>query len=84
QNETPGLGVKIIELASQVTLIEVLTGKAKKDEKQKPWFEERFSNKKIADIDTVEAITGATISSEAVIKSVKEKAEEIISLVKYE
>lgn len=84
QNETPGLGAKIIELASQVTLIEALTGKAKKSEKQKPWFEERFNNKKIEDIDTVEAITGATISSEAVIKSVKEKAQEIMNIVRYE
>lgn len=81
QSETPGLGAKIIELASSVTLFEAMTGKAKKDEKQKPWFEERFNNKKLDELDTVDAITGATISSGAVIKSVKEKAEEIIKAV---
>ncbi|PIQ89040.1 MAG: hypothetical protein COV72_05200 [Candidatus Omnitrophica bacterium CG11_big_fil_rev_8_21_14_0_20_42_13] len=80
QAETPGLGAKIAELAVQTTLLEVLTGKAKKEEKSKPWFEERFSNKAINKLDKVETITGATISSRAVIEAVKEKAEEIVKI----
>lgn len=40
-------------------------------------FTRQFSDKDIADLWTVEAITGATISSKAVIDSVYEKAEQI-------
>lgn len=84
QAETPGLGSKIAELAGSVTLLEAVTSKTKKDEKLKPWFEERFSGKEIAELDKVDVITGATISSSAVIKSVKEKAEEILEIVQRE
>lgn len=84
QSETPGLGSKIAELASSVTLFEAITGKAKKDEKLKPWFEGRFSSKKIDELDKVDVITGATISSSAVIKSVKKKAEEILEIAQRE
>lgn len=82
QSETPGLGAKIIELASSVTLFEAITGRVKKDDIQKPWFEERFNNKKLGELDAVDTITGATISSGAVIKSVKEKAEDILEGLK--
>ena len=40
-------------------------------------FTGRFSDKKAQDLSAVEAITGATISSRAVIDSVKKKAQEI-------
>jgi len=45
-------------------------------------FTGQFNKKNIPDLNTVEAITGATISSKAVIDSVKNKAEEIIQLLK--
>lgn len=50
-----------------------------------PEFAGQFANKNIQGLARVEAITGATISSKAVIDSVKEKAEEIIrALIKNE
>ena len=45
-----------------------------------PEFTGRFRN--IKDISQVQAITGATVSSQAVIDSVKKKAEEIKALLK--
>jgi electron transport complex protein RnfG len=62
QNETPGLGARIVE----------------------PDFTGRFSRKKIENLNEVQAITGATISSRAVIDAVKKKAEEILNLIKNE
>jgi electron transport complex protein RnfG len=47
-----------------------------------PAFTGRFANKK--DLSEVQAITGATISSKAVIDSVKTKAKEIEGLIKDE
>ncbi len=47
-------------------------------------FTSRFSDKKIPDLNEVQAITGATISSRAVIESVREKAEQIKELIKNE
>jgi Na+-translocating ferredoxin:NAD+ oxidoreductase subunit G len=45
-------------------------------------FISRFSGKDISGLGSIQAITGATISSKAVIDSVKNKAEEIQSLLK--
>jgi Na+-translocating ferredoxin:NAD+ oxidoreductase subunit G len=83
-NETPGLGAKITELTSEITLIQALSGKTGKDEKTKPWFEEYFSNKNIDRLDKVDTITGATISSETVINSIQEKAGQVLELIGYE
>ncbi len=61
QNETPGLGTKIIDLA---------------------WFCEQFVGKKPDDLNKeVQVITGATITSRAVIDPIKEKAKEIMERV---
>jgi len=49
-----------------------------------PSFAGQFSNKNIQGLSEVQAITGATISSKAVIDSVKKKAEEIQALIKDE
>lgn len=49
-----------------------------------PPFTGQFSRKNIRDLDKVQAITGATISSKAVIDSVKKKAQEIKALIKDE
>ncbi|MFH0855814.1 MAG: FMN-binding protein [Candidatus Omnitrophota bacterium] len=45
-----------------------------------PEFTDRFRN--IKDVSTVQAITGASVSSQAVIDAVKKKAEEIKALLK--
>lgn len=50
----------------------------------KPSFTEQFNHKNIQDLSQVQAITGATISSKAVIDSVQAKAKEIQELIKDE
>jgi electron transport complex protein RnfG len=61
QNETPGLGTRIIEAL---------------------WFQEQFRGKNPDDLSNgVQAITGATITSRAVIDSIKEKAKYIMERV---
>jgi electron transport complex protein RnfG len=59
QNETPGLGMRVIE--------DNFTG--------------QFANKDRQELSGVQAITGATISSRAVIDSVEKRAQEIQSLL---
>lgn len=81
QNETPGLGSRITEVKDDTTIWSFFAGRRKAKE-LKPWFQEQFAGKKINQLDQVHAITGATISSEAVMKSVKEKALEIEKLIK--
>ena len=82
-NETPGLGSRITEVKEDITIFDFIKGK-KSTGIKKPWFQEQFSNKKIPEFDNIQAITGATISSKAVINSVKEKAQEIQALIKNE
>ena len=68
QRETPGLGSKIEEV--------------KKGDSQ-AWFQAQFSGKTIDNLDKgIQAITGATISSKAVIDSVKEKASQVLQAIK--
>ena len=62
QNETPGLGNRILQ----------------------PSFTGQFTAKNIQRLDEVQAIAGATISSRAVLDSVKKKAEEIKGLIENE
>jgi len=49
-----------------------------------PGFASGFSSKSLNDLDNIQAITGATISSRAVIDSVKKRAEEIKGIIKDE
>lgn len=78
QNETPGLGSRISEIKENRTIIDVIF---KKSSEQgivaRPWFLERFQGKTSSEIGGVQAITGATISSKAVIDSVKQKTLEM-------
>lgn len=76
QQETPGLGNRITEIADTLTLWAFLKGE-RRQENLRPWFQEQFDNKTLAELDEVQAITGATISSKAVIDSVKSKAAKI-------
>ena len=64
QDETPGLGAQIVE--------------GTKGESE-PRFQRQFSGKKASGLDhTVDAITGATITSKAVIESIQRKAKMIL------
>jgi len=79
QQETPGLGTKIQEILSKNTLWQVLSGNAAEEIGARPWFQAQFDGRgedrlrvvKAKTDDGVMAITGATISSEAVAGSVR-------------
>ncbi len=82
QNETPGLGSRITEVIQKNTLMNILLRKAKIAAPGRPWFQEQFSDKKVDELSSVDTITGATITSRAVIDSVQEKAKEIMGEIK--
>jgi RnfABCDGE-type electron transport complex G subunit len=64
QDETPGLGAKIVQVAPG---------------ESEPWFQRQFRGKEAIGLDrSVNAITGATITSKAVIDSIQEKARTIM------
>jgi len=69
QQETPGLGAKIVEIKSG---------------EKKPWFLQQFEGKRAEDLNlqTINAITAATISSRAVVEGVKKSVEEFLSQIK--
>lgn len=79
QQETPGLGTKVQEVSSKNTLWQVLGGKAVEEVGLRPWFQAQFDGLgedrlrvvKTRGEDGILAITGATISSEAVTGSVR-------------
>ena len=81
QKETPGLGARIEEVLSSTTLKDICR---KREENgtpdEKPWFQKQFAGKKLEDLhtDKMETVTGATISSKAVIDSVREKINEVL------
>ncbi len=91
QNETPGLGANIAEVKALKTfwqaIKEFFAGQQEAGELAgEPWFCAQFKGKKIRDLivvntpteKNIQAVTGATISSEALTDSVREKAEEIL------
>ena len=90
QSETPGLGARIEERRTSETIFTAIKNlfrqKGEPAKKIKPWFQEQFKGKQIEELELkegrIEAITGATISSEAVLQSVREKALEILQAVK--
>jgi len=79
QNETPGLGAKIVEAISDRTLVSALKEVFSKEKHEEavvpPYFTEQFRDKDIRGIElsknNIHAITGATISSRAVLDSIK-------------
>ncbi len=79
QRETPGLGAKVLEVASLNTLWAVLSGNAKDEVGVRPWFQVQFDGRTPEELVVVKSraeegiltITGATISSEAVTNSVR-------------
>ena len=85
QSETPGLGAKIVEAASSKTLVraikEIFTREKEPEKELAPYFTEQFKGLDLRrlDISRIDAITGATISSEAVVDSIKERGLEILN-----
>ncbi|MFH1782160.1 MAG: FMN-binding protein [Candidatus Omnitrophota bacterium] len=86
QSETPGLGAKIVEVASTNTILKAIKNlfskDKKKEEKLLPYFTEQFKGlnaKKLSLSSNIQAITGATISSKACLESIKEEAMEILN-----
>lgn len=67
QNETPGLGSRVQEVG---------------DGQSRPWFQEQFRGKNTNSLEDIETITGATISSAAVVDSIKEKIGVILNEIK--
>ena len=81
QNETPGLGARISEVLVRKTLWEAIKELFSREKRyaelaDEPWFCAQFKGKKIS--DDIQAITGATISSQGLIDSVREKAKEVL------
>ena len=86
QKETPGLGTRVEEVASDVTWILILTGEktlghAPGEEAPRPWFTEKYRGlaadaiSLTADGGAIDAITGATVSSRAVTDAVRTAVE---------
>jgi len=95
--ETPGLGARVTEIKSDETLGSFIGGMFDNDEKSKtktvpePWFCAMFKDKfyntltvsKIEQTDTaIMAITGATITSEAVVNGIKETVTQFLNEIK--
>lgn len=81
QEETPGLGARVTEVLQNRTLWEAFK-KGSRGELARPWFEEQFRMKKAHDLPAgIQAITGATITSRAIINSVKLRCEELMRQV---
>jgi electron transport complex protein RnfG len=89
QQETPGLGAKVQEVASQNTLWAVLSGGAVDETGTRPWFQVQYNGLGVDDLRVVKsrgeegvlAITGATISSEAVTGSVRRGLSMLLAVV---
>lgn len=88
QNETPGLGTKVIEIAITRTIWKALFGKkeaAPEEEALVPWFQKQFEGKLLNQLvvvreknpERISAITGATITTRAVVRAVEEAIEKI-------
>jgi len=69
QQETPGLGARCVEI---------------KRGQKSPWFLAQFKGKTAADLNlkNIQAITGSTITSEAIIKGVKESVASFLKSIK--
>lgn len=79
QKETPGLGTRSVEPPVTRTFWQAVLGRGASAEPGRPWFEEQFNNKKLANLKVVtgytdteiQALTGATITSKAVTEAVR-------------
>jgi electron transport complex protein RnfG len=75
--ETPGFGDNVNVILSENTWYNRFTGTMKDEGGKRPWFQEQFSGKTIdpvklkKDSGKIDAITGATITSNAVVQAVR-------------
>ncbi len=96
QAETPGLGAEVDALPSSGTIWKKVGGLFSKKEKEKkesappiPAFQAQYAGKNISDLKVVkektdkyiEAISGATITSRAVTRAVREPAEAFVKQI---
>lgn len=100
QNETPGLGAKIVEVVTDKTITSALKGIFSKkkqasnhsstatdsgtgpaEKSLSPYFTEQLKGLDVrkVDIGNIDAITGATISSKAVVDSMRSEGLEILN-----
>ena len=93
QGETPGLGTRVMEIATTKTLWKLFMGGGTPTataEPLTPWFQEQFRDKALnqlmvvreSDPTKIQAITGATISTKAVVTSVEDGVKKIKAVVK--
>jgi len=87
QRETPGLGDKVEEVKSKKTWGTVIAGTSPDESGLKPWFQDQFKGVQAParlkrDGGTIEAITGATISSKATVEAVNSAVEKLRLTVK--
>ena len=90
QIETPGLGTKSVEVPVTQTFWEAILGRGGSEKPGRPWFEEQFSGKELKNLKVVtgktdteiHALTGATITSKAVTKAVRESIDKFLNQLK--
>ena len=86
QKETPGLGSKDVEIPVNKTFWQAIMGRGESGEPGRPWFEDQFVGKTFKDLKVVientdteiHSLTGATITSKAVTKAVRESMEKFV------
>lgn len=86
QKETPGLGSRDVEIPVTKTFWEAILGRGGSDRPGRPLFESQFVGKIHKDLKVVigktdtdiQALTGATITSKAVTKAVRESMEKFV------
>ncbi len=86
QQETPGLGARVEEIPPARTLAGIIL---RRDEKKAegppvPWFQKQFIGRRYGELtpENLQAITGATITTEAVMNSVREGIKELLEKVR--
>lgn len=88
QQETPGLGTKVIEVATTKTLWNMFFGPKEavsEEASLSPWFQEQFKGRGLnqlvvvreKDPEKITAITGATITTKAVVSAVENAVSKI-------
>jgi len=84
EQETPGLGTRIEEVPVEITWLGILSGrKTRPSEEKEPWFPAQYRGLRLEEVrlrsegGKVDAITGATVSSRAVTKAVRNALERL-------
>lgn len=86
QQETPGLGANIQKEATSKTLWTVLGMAGESTDNIPQSFQDQFAGRKLGDLDIggIDAITGATISSKAVMRAVQDARERVREALSHE